>query len=57
MDFKSGGQGVAIGKISEYNKMVEINPTWELKASVKINGQLYDLATLLAPLVNNQQGG
>lgn len=57
MDFKSGGQGVAIGKISEHTKMVEINPTWELKASVKINGQLYDLSTLLESLTNNQQGG
>ena len=50
MDFFRGGKGVAIGKVAEHATMLEVNPDWELKASVKINGQLYDLATLLSQI-------
>jgi hypothetical protein len=50
MDFLSGGKGVGLGKVAEHQQMVEVNPEWELKASVKIGGQLYDLATLLAQI-------
>lgn len=50
MDFFRGGKGVAIGKVAEHATMLEVNPDWELKASVKINGQLYDLATLLGQI-------
>ena len=50
MDFYRGGKGVAIGKVAEHSTMLEVNPDWELKASVKINGQLYDLATLLSQI-------
>ena len=50
MDFLRDGKGIGLGKVAEYQKMVEVNPEWELKASVKINGQLYDLATLLSQI-------
>lgn len=50
MDFYHGGKGVAIGKVAEDENLLEVNPNWELKASVKINGQLYDLATLLSQI-------
>lgn len=50
MDFYRGGKGVAIGKVSEHSMMLEVHPSWELKASVKINGQLYDLSTLLSQI-------
>lgn len=50
MDFLSGGKGIGLGKVAENPMMVEVNQNWEFKASVKINNQLYDLATLLSQI-------
>lgn len=31
MDFKAGGNGVAVGKVSEYDNALEISPHWDLR--------------------------
>ena len=35
MDFKAGGKGIAIGKVSEKDKTLEIADSWELEVHVK----------------------
>lgn len=31
MDFKAGGNGVAVGKVSEYDNALELSPHWDLR--------------------------
>lgn len=51
MDFLTGGKGIGLGKVAEYQNMVEINPEWEFKCKVRVNGTLVDLGTLLESLL------
>lgn len=52
MDFLTGGKGIGLGKVAEYQNMVEVNPEWEFKGSVKVNGTLMDLGTVIASILN-----
>lgn len=36
MDFKSGGKGVAIGKVSETDNMFEVSDKWDVKVYGKL---------------------
>lgn len=51
MDFLTGGKGIGLGKVAEYQNMVEINPEWEFKCRVRVNGTLVDLGTILESLL------
>lgn len=51
MDFLTGGKGIGFGKVAEYQNMVEINPEWEFKCRVRVNGNLVDLGTFLESLL------
>lgn len=52
MDFLTGGKGIGLGKVAEYQNMVEVNPEWEFKCRVRVNGQLVDLGTILETLLS-----
>ena len=52
MDFLRGGKGIGFGKVAETQNMVEVNPEWEFKGSVKVNGTLMDLGTVIASILN-----
>ena len=52
MDFLRGGKGIGFGKVAETQNMVEVNPEWEFKGSVKVNGALMDLGTVIASILN-----
>lgn len=52
MDLLTGGKGIGLGKVAEYQNMVEVNPEWEFKCRVRVNGQLVDLGTILETLLS-----
>ena len=56
MDFKSGGKGIAFGKVAEYDDLLDVGWDAHFRGDAQVDGDIYQNNTKLIDIGSNSNG-